>query len=863
MGARREYTAVFAIGAKLLGSFKGAMLAAQSRLKAVEQTAAAAGKSILKFGSMFSTLFAGLAAFGLGAIFKKIFEGADQAAEDAENSTRRLTASLMQQKNMRSQGLAAVQKEIGELYKHNEVLAERGVISKQLLNNATTQLAVQRLGPREIAESVGPLADVLVAAKGVRATQEDMTTLSRGFGAAVQKGMTKPLSQFGIVFSDEEQKAFKKMSKLDRYKVLTQRIKLLAGENAKALATPSGRIQKLQNDIVDMSERIGEAAKPARAELADVWRSILPEVEPMLLDLQKLGLNAMTRIARFIKSVGVPAFKTLSAWWKGEGVKAFTDMWSKIGKAFANMLGLVSTSKKSFAELVQDKLSVFLKKLGELFKWIGDNASWLVPTLTRLAFAFAAVAAVSFIYGKIQILGIAAAVSAMGYVASKFQYTQDLLEKKPITVDTEQFTKHLYLANQSWSEFTINLANGIALIQADWDKGVLQMQLAWTRLTQGLGLEFRTAAADLQTFWNGWKAAWATVVNFFVDEWHRFLDAINIFKPPAWLTGFLSAIPGMGLAAGVAGAAGAAGAGGGGGAGGPGGALSGAAGAANAAGAGIPGLAAAAGAAGAAAGGPTPVTVASYGGAAEPGQTIGAYNNRLGLGDVAISPNLIPILGPPGPSNYVMLDGQRYHVADTSMYSPGRPTSNMVEIWGYGNQIKRSGNVAKAYQFGGIASRLTHALLGEHGPEAVIPLSGGARARGLLDIAKRALGMPGASSTTAAKGNVAKAYQFGGIASRLTHAILGEHGPEAVIPLSGGARARGLLGVANRALGISSASTTTSVNFAPNITINGAASEREQASLDARLRDLARDFVNDFKRAQSHERRLSYEGGYG
>jgi hypothetical protein len=71
VGAKRSYIAEFLIGAKLLSSFKGAMAQAQARLKTVEKNAAAAGKSILKFGAMFSTVFAGLAAFGVGAIFKK------------------------------------------------------------------------------------------------------------------------------------------------------------------------------------------------------------------------------------------------------------------------------------------------------------------------------------------------------------------------------------------------------------------------------------------------------------------------------------------------------------------------------------------------------------------------------------------------------------------------------------------------------------------------------------------------------------------------------------------------------------------------------------------------------------------------
>jgi hypothetical protein len=55
---------------------------------------------------------------------------------------------------------------------------------------------------------------------------------------------------------------------------------------------------------------------------------------------------------------------------------------------------------------------------------------------------------------------------------------------------------------------------------------------------------------------------------------------------------------------------------------------------------------------------------------------------------------------------------------------------------------------------------------------------------------------------------------------------------------------------------------TTSVNFQPTITIHGNATDADQRAMDSRLRLLARDFVEQFKAAQYHERRLSYEGGY-
>jgi hypothetical protein len=96
-----------------------------------------------------------------------------------------------------------------------------------------------------------------------------------------------------------------------------------------------------------------------------------------------------------------------------------------------------------------------------------------------------------------------------------------------------------------------------------------------------------------------------------------------------------------------------------------------------------------------------------------------------------------------------------------------------------------------------------------------------------------------------------RGYALGGIATKPQIATLAEKGPEAVVPL----RSRLMSGLRG-------AAATTNVHFTPNITINGNASPEDQRAMDSRLRDLAHDFIQQFKRAQHQERRLSYEGGY-
>jgi len=107
-----------------------------------------------------------------------------------------------------------------------------------------------------------------------------------------------------------------------------------------------------------------------------------------------------------------------------------------------------------------------------------------------------------------------------------------------------------------------------------------------------------------------------------------------------------------------------------------------------------------------------------------------------------------------------------------------------------------------------------------------------------------------------------RAMQFGGIVRGATSALLGEHGAEAVIPMGGGPRAQGMLGFVNRMMGGGGIGGHT-LHFTPNITINGNMDDKAQRSMDSMLRDLAKYFISQFARAQGHERRLSFESGYG
>jgi hypothetical protein len=545
---------------------------------------------------------------------------------------------------------------------------------------------------------IGPMSDLLVVTKGVNATQEDMQELAKGFGNAIASGKNiRMLKQFGIFV---DQKLFSQKTIAQRYKFLLDYAKGFASESVRAMATPEGRVQLLSNRIKSLSREIGEAMMPARADMADAWREVLNDLEPVF------------------KGIGIAAAK--AATWAGKEISDMTKALST-PKAMKTWTDLGDSFKAIYSAISGVQAKPTKETAGTMF------GEWWQKQLQDFADDLRA--------------------GAIGITNLKMKFGEWWADfSAGMTVYVLPFLESAYKATIRW----------IGLLDDTHIKTALSNIGRWIKESIddpiGAGIKHLQELKKLLTP-SAAAAAYGASMGTGEENWAPALGGAGASAPAASAAGTVGPMA-SGYAMGGAGAAGG------------------------------PGL---------------PVTVASYGGPEEPGQVTGAYRNALKMGDVAISPNLYPILGAPGPDNFVMLDGKRYHVADSSFYSRGNPTANMVEIWGYGNQIKRRGVVSKAMQMGGIVRGMTHALLGERGPEAVIPLSGGRRAEGLLNFASRALGMGGGA----------------------TH-----------------------------------------VSFAPNIVINGNATEAEQRAMDSRLRDLASDFIAQFKRAQLQERRLSYEGGY-
>ena len=858
-GASRQYNATFAIGAKLLGSFRGAMAAAQQRMKSLHAAAGKVASSVKKLAFVFSGLFSLFGAFLAANVFSRIFGSAQDEAVDAEQRTRSLLDSLMQMDEIRKKGPAAAQKQLELIYKHNEGLEKEGVLRKDVLDTMSVQLAISKLPSAAIQDTVDVMQNLLIKTKGVKgATVEAAQVMAQKWAMAARRGTIRGAGLGIAAMTPDQAKAFKAMSFPERVRELIRLGKAVGALNKESRDTPIGRIQLFNNALADLAKDIGKELLPAQAELADSWRKALPELKPALLASMKALMWAAKKLGEFVTNTLLPAWAefqvfaatTLAPILDMLKVK-FNYMISMIGPAFAKMLGVTAENGKTWKQVFGDALIKVLTALGDAFVWIGDNASWLVPTVTTLAIAFGAlliafevataIAAIANPVGLI-IIGIGALITAVvllyenwDKIKAQFptiaavvetviegwkvelQFFIDFVQaiwKTLVAVFTGDFTGLGDAWHKVWDDI-------IAVV--DYAKGLLSK--AFQFIGDAAKKYFLKVLENIKTLWNDIK-------NFsFKDLFSKqSVDAATAYGQA------VSTGQATGAAAGVAGG-----------------------GASNAGGVVAGGGVGARQAAGLIAKNVTlpPEALAKIASERAP---IVEDLQRPEIRNL-VSATLAREMGTAETQKDVLENLVNRAVA---MKAQGtyHGVENMIKGGFYGpwNRGETQATMAKglsdarSQQVKGMIDEVAagrNAMRGmtdqgvNVGPREYIGGEGYSYKAGLPQQFQSAAFLESQKALETA--NLAK-MATGGIVGKPTLSLIGEKGPEAVVPLNNKTK---------------TSAPATSVHFNPVITVHGNMSDQEQVSLDARLRDLSRDFVANFKRAQAHERRLSYEGGYG
>jgi hypothetical protein len=311
----RQYTAIFAIGGKLLGSFRGAMAQAQARLSALHRSAVSMSRSM---GRAFKSLAFTLGGIGtliggyaVSKIFSKIFGDATKEIIKQEQVNRKLLASLKQNPVIAKKGGDYAQKQFDLLREQSDELLKIQAYGEDVLQAAQAEAVFRGLTTKQITASLGPMMDVLAVSKGVRATEEDSIQLAADFTNAIKTDRVMALKKYGIVLTKQQQKEFKHLGNMQKKWEYLQKIitgPRFAGEAEKLMKTPEGRIMRFNDELGEVAERVGKEILPAQAELADAWRRLLPHVERVSVAIAKGVLAGTTKAAMLIEKKIMPAW---------------------------------------------------------------------------------------------------------------------------------------------------------------------------------------------------------------------------------------------------------------------------------------------------------------------------------------------------------------------------------------------------------------------------------------------------------------------------------------------------------------------------------------------------------------------------
>jgi len=323
----RQYTAIFAIGAKMLASFKGVMNAASARLTKLRTQTLAFGKSILKLTGVIGLLGTAVAGLGVGELLRSLFTGATDQAKEARQRINSTIASFLQLRDIAKAGdpWKKAQDQLDIIYKQNEALGKQGVLHTDIYNEMTKQLAQGGVPPRQIKAAVGALGDLLVKTRGVNASEQEAAELAEAYVKAIH-GKTKGMQAFGVFISPDKVDSQGRKIKKSFQEIYEQILRIMsakgiAGFNKRLAETPEGKIQIFRNRLQDMREEIGNRILPAQARMAEMWLQILtPENQKLLFNAVDWFMNKLKDLVEYLKTKVIPWFKSK------EGQKFFKQL---------------------------------------------------------------------------------------------------------------------------------------------------------------------------------------------------------------------------------------------------------------------------------------------------------------------------------------------------------------------------------------------------------------------------------------------------------------------------------------------------------------------------------------------------------
>lgn len=207
-----------------------------------------------------------------------------KAFQKQERAEARLT-------QLAKQTTGATNEQIDSLKQQAEALQKVGVIGDEVAIFGQSQLATFALQTDAIKELTPSMLDMVVATKGVNATQQDMIDVGNMVGK-VMGGQVGALSRVGVVFSDAQGEILKTGTEMEKASALAEILQgNFGGLNESARATSEGGMKALSNTVGDIKEKIGESLIPIITDLVNKMQPVVEKVLAWITENPKLTRN--------------------------------------------------------------------------------------------------------------------------------------------------------------------------------------------------------------------------------------------------------------------------------------------------------------------------------------------------------------------------------------------------------------------------------------------------------------------------------------------------------------------------------------------------------------------------------------------
>lgn len=300
------------------------------------------GKSFDKFAGKVAKSF-GVAALASAAFAAKLSKDSIQAAIRAEGEQQRLSQILMT-----TNGATAEQVKI--LIAQADALEQVGVVSAGNVLVVQSQLATFDLQATSIQALTPAILDYVSAEKGATASADQFKTMTNGLAQALN-GQFGALTRAGFVLDEQTKKLISNGTEAERSAAIVKVLNsTYEGFNESLRNTPEGRIIALNNSFEAIKTTIGTALLPAFESLTDLLMTkLIPAVQQFVAENEDKIVGIFTKALNAVVGFGFAIFKVFTFVAKNK------NLFISLGAIF------IST-------FVASKVIVFVTAIGALVK---------------------------------------------------------------------------------------------------------------------------------------------------------------------------------------------------------------------------------------------------------------------------------------------------------------------------------------------------------------------------------------------------------------------------------------------------------------------------------------------------------------